>query len=232
MFRRFFLSVVVALACGTVVLSGCQAPVQPTSPTQARVSVASPEQFEALWKATDKALRKYDLEPDRQDRTEGIISSHPQTSAAWFEFWRPQPKPAYAWWEANLHTIRRQAKVSIQPIASTEYEIRVEVDRYQFSLEERQIDNPAAVQRLYGGLAPTASGGRSEKQAVSSRWIPRGRDGYLEQAILSDILRRFGAADGISASETPSTQPSASAGCSSRTVLRQVDSIVPSPAFD
>jgi hypothetical protein len=210
--RRLSLPLVFILACGIAVLAGCHAPIEPTSPTLARVSIESPEQFEALWKATDKALRRYDLEPDRQDRTEGVIETHPQTSAAWFEFWRPQPMPAYAWWEANLHTMRRQATVTIQPTAKPEYQVTVEVDRYRFSLEERQVDNPAAVQRLYGGLAPTVSTGRSEKQAESSRWIPRGRDGYLEQAILSDIIKCYGSGECIPFDEIPATQPTASAG--------------------
>jgi hypothetical protein len=108
--------------------------------------------------------------------------------------------------------MRRQAKVTIQPTAKPEYQVLVEVDRYQFSLEERQIDNPAAVQRIYGGLAPTASTGRSERQVESSKWIPRGRDGYLEQAILSDILKRYGSGELIPSTEIPATQPTASAG--------------------
>jgi hypothetical protein len=85
------------------------------------------------------------------------------------------------------------------------------VDRYQYSLEERQVDNPAAAQRLYGGLSPTASSGRSEKQAESSRWIPRGRDEYLEQAILSNILKRYGSGECVPFDEIPNTQPTASA---------------------
>lgn len=202
MVRRIHLTLMYVLAGTVAILAGCRAPMEPTAPTLARVSIESPEEYDALWIAADKALRKFDLPPDRTDRTEGVIVSHGQTSAAWFELWRSQPKPGYAWWESNLHTIRRRAKVTMQPTTSSEYELCVQVDRYQFSLEERQIDNPAAVQRLYGGMAPTASTGRSERQAESGRWIPRGRDGRLEEDILTDILKRFGSGRFVTPVET------------------------------
>jgi hypothetical protein len=232
---------------GAALLAGCRAPVEPTAPSLARVTVADPDQFETLWQATDKTLRRYALEPDRQDRTEGVIVTRPETSAAWFEFWRPQPTAAaYAWWEANLQTIRRQAKVTIQPTAAAwrsdwrqgvcsaadkaaghlavheaasaaaaaapEYQIAVEVERYRYSLGERQIDNPAAAMRLFGNLAPTEATGRRQRQAESSRWLPLGRDGELEQAILTDILKRYGAGEFVNPPESPASQPAGSTG--------------------
>ena len=209
---------------GAALLAGCRAPVEPTAPSLARETVADPDQFETLWQATDKTLRRYALEPDRQDRTEGVIVTRPETSAAWFEFWRPQPTPAfaassnrrtaavYAWWEANLQTIRRQAKVIIQPTTAPEYQIAVEVERYRYSLGERQIDNPAAAMRLFGNLAPTEVTGRRQRQAESSRWLPLGRDGELEQAILTDILKRYGAGEFVNPPESPASQPADSTG--------------------
>lgn len=170
--------------------TGCKAPIAPTTPTAMRVSVDSPEDFDTLWQATGKTLRKYYLEPDRQDRTEGVITTIPETTGVWFEPWRPQPQPAYAWWEANLHTIRRQATVTIRPVAEPEYELVVEVNRFKYSLAERTVDNPAGALRLYSEAAPTTSG-RMEKPSRTARWIPLGRDGWMEQAILTDILKRY-----------------------------------------
>ena len=197
-------------------------PKEPTSPTQARVEVSSPEALESLWKSADKTLRDYAFEPDRKDRAEGVIVTRPETSAAWFEFWRPQPTPAYTWWESNLHPIRQQVTVTIQPVtaqsiadqpivtdqavkasqpvdsaAASEasamvsgYLVTVVVDSYRYSLTERQIDNPAAALRMFSHLAPTETGQR-ERQSVAGRWLPLGRDGALEEAILQRILRHY-----------------------------------------
>ncbi len=202
------IAVLLATVLGPL-LVGCQPPAEPTMPTVARVTIESPEAYDALWAATDKTLRRYYLPPDRQDRADGIIVTRPETSAAWFELWRPQPQPAYAWWEANLHPIRRQATVKITPIAKPTYQVSVEVERSKYSLEPRQVDNPAAVLRLYGNTAPT-TGGRMAKQAETSRWIPLGRDGWMESEILSHILDRYGSGEILAAPVT--TQPAGSAG--------------------
>ncbi|HOA72433.1 MAG TPA: hypothetical protein PLQ89_01380 [Phycisphaerae bacterium] len=201
-----------AILAAAALLTGCTAPMEPTTPTSMRVTVESPEQFEALWQATGDTLRKYYLQPDRQDRAEGVITTRPETTGVWFEPWRPQPQPAYAWAEANLHPIRRQAVVTITPTARPEYELTVEVNRYRYSLPERLVDNPAGVLRLYSPAAPTATG-RMEKTTDIERWIPLGRDGWMEQAILTDILQRYPGTATVPPAEpapSPSTQPAAS----------------------
>ena len=190
--------------------AGCQAPADPTAPTVARVSATSPQQFDTLWKATDETLRSFYLEPDRRDRSEGVIVSRPETSAAWFEIWRPQPNPAYFWWEANLSPVRRQATVTISAEPSVDAGIAVQVDRYRYSLEPRQVDNPAGAMRLYGDAAPTARG-RMERPSETSQWVFLGRDAFMEQAILTDILKRFDAGL-LPAAPAPTTQPAGSAG--------------------
>jgi hypothetical protein len=194
------------VACGAAAVlsaSGCTAPMEPTGPASIRVSAQSPEEHEALWEATGNTLRRYYLEPDRQDRVEGVMTTMPDTTGVWFEWWRPQPQPAYTWWEANLHAIRRKAVVNIKPVAPPEYELTVQVDRYKHSFPERQVDNPAGAQRLYSSAAPTTAG-RMEKAADSARWIALGRDGWMEQAILSDILKAYPGAASIP--PEPSTQ--------------------------
>jgi hypothetical protein len=194
---------IATLLAPALLLTGCRAPVAPTTPTSMRVTVQTPEEMESLWTAANTTLRRHYLEPDRQDRIDGVIVSKPETTGVWFEWWRPQPKPAYAWWEANLQPVRRQATINIKPVARPEYELSVEVDRYKYSLEERQIDNPAAALRLYSAEAPTQAG-RMERPSQTARWLPEGRDGEMEQAILSGILRRY-----VGAASTPPAEPAA-----------------------
>jgi hypothetical protein len=202
----WLLSVSAALAVAT----GCQAPAEPTGPTLARVAVESPDRLEGLWQATDATLRRYYFEPDRQDRSQGVIVSRPETTAAWFELWRPQPAPAYLWWEANISAIRRQATVTIQPTTQTECQVSVQIDRYRFALESRQVDNPAGAMRLYSDAAPTG-GGRMEKPSETGQWIPLGRDATMEQAILTAILKRYASTPSGAGTPATGTQPEASA---------------------
>ena len=190
---------------------GCQAPAKPAEPTVARVTATSPEEYDLLWEAIGSALRRYYFQPDRQDRVAGIITTAPDTSANWFEFWRPQPQPAYYWAEANLQTIQRDAAVQIRPTDNPgTYHLDVRINRYRHSLEERQIDNPAAALRMYGSGTPTASG-QIRKTQESSQWIPLGRDQPMEQAILAAILRRYvpgaGAAIEVEPLVAPTTAP-------------------------
>jgi hypothetical protein len=170
--------------------AGCQAPAQPVEPTAARLFVQTPAEHEELWQAATDVLREHYFLLDRQDRREGVITTLPETSANWFELYRPQPAPAYYWAEANLHTIQRQATVNIQPLVEPgAYEVDVEVQRYRFSLEERQVDNPAAALRLYSGAAPAAVGRRDVPE--DRYWIPLGRDAPYESRLLDSILERY-----------------------------------------
>lgn len=204
MMRRGIFHLAWGLLVGAALLAsvGCEAPAEPTEPTVARVAVQEPEDYNRLWDAATDALREYYLPPDRQDRVEGVITTHAESSAAWFELWRPQPEPVYAWWESNLHNIRRMATVTLTPATQPAdqpatqpagYDIAVKVDRYRYSLVERQIDNPAAALRLYSSAAPTTAG-RMESPEKSSFWIPLGRDGNYESRILNSLVRRYDAA--------------------------------------
>ncbi len=172
---------------------GCEAPAAPAGPSIERMAVATPEEYDTLWESTCDALRAFSFRIDRQDRANGIITTYPETTSQGFEFWRPQPEPAYYWAEANLATIRRQATVLFRMMEIPgEYEVEVTVERSRYSLEERQIDNAAGAMRLYSSEAPTVSG-RSPRLADTEAWIPLGRDESLELAILAGIRQRGGA---------------------------------------
>ncbi|MHC4443477.1 MAG: hypothetical protein ACYTF1_03795 [Planctomycetota bacterium] len=184
----------IMLVCSLVgpLAVGCSAPDKPAGPTVTRVTSATPEQYQLLWDATANTLRQYNFRLDRQDRLAGILTTHPDTTGNWFEWWRYQPKSTYHWMEANLHTIQRQAKVRIKPADQAgDYNLNVQIDRYRYSLEERQIDNAAAALRLYSSEAPTYSG-QTLKPSESAYWIHQGRDPQMENAVLSSILSRYG----------------------------------------
>jgi len=146
--------------------------------------------YEHLWAATGDTLRWHSFRVDREDRLNGVITTYPETSAQFFEFWRPQSASAYYWAESNLQTIPVEAKVTIQPVEGSEYELAVQVNRMRYSLPERQIDNSAGAMRLFSAEAPTASG-RLEKPSETSRMVPLGRDKPAEEQLLKSILERY-----------------------------------------
>lgn len=192
-------------------LTGCHAPAQPTEPTVARVSAPTPEDYDRLWDSVSDTLRRRYWTLDRQDRIEGVITTHPETSANFFEVWRPQPKPAYYYAESNLATVERKATVSITPVDQTgSYDLSVQVDRLRYSLEERQIDNSAAALRIFNRETPTVGEGRKERLSESSGWVPLGRDQFMEQSVLAAILKRYGqgpSSETDTVCPTPATQP-------------------------
>jgi len=179
----------VLLVGSLVAAAGCQAPPQPVGPTLGTLPAETPEQLDRLWESMETTLLAFDFNIDRRDRVQGIMTTHPETSASGFELWRVQPTPAYYWWESNIHTIQRQADVYLREApAAGNCELEVKVDRYRLSLEERQVDNAAASMRLYSREAPTLSG---QMLAQSTRRIHLGRDDSLEQVILEAIIREY-----------------------------------------
>ncbi|HSW45994.1 MAG TPA: hypothetical protein VLM89_10530 [Phycisphaerae bacterium] len=172
-------------------LVGCQAPPQPGGPTVDRAPTVTAEDRERLFEAACDTLRGSLFRLDRQDKVNGVIITFPETTSQWFEFWRPQPRTAYYWWEANRQTIQRQVTVELKPAdRADETSIDVRVDRLRYRLEERQIDNAAAAMRLFSADAPVESG-RLEKPSKTGQWIPLGRDGRMETSLLSAILANY-----------------------------------------
>lgn len=180
---------------GVALLAGCEAPDQPLAPTVARVQVDTPEAYEQLWLAAGNTLRSNYFRLDRQDRQSGVLTTFPETTAAGFEIWRPQPEPAYYWAEANMGTIQRRVTVEIDPAPDEAgfYEVTVQVERLRYGLEERQIDNAAAALRLFSSAAPTTSG-KMERPSETAQLIPLGRDEHMENRLLNQILTNYGGA--------------------------------------
>lgn len=178
------------LVAAIVFVCGCQAPPQIIGPTVERVSITEGG-LDSLWDAIGDALRSYSFRLDRQDRVNGVITTFPETTAQAVEFARPQPTTAYYWWEANLQTIQRKVTVQVTPSElAGEYNVDVQVERFRYSLEERQIDNPAAALRLFSSDTPTASG-QMAKVSESSQWVPLGRDEGMEKSIIVAIQKRY-----------------------------------------
>lgn len=190
-----------------IALVGCTAPPAAEGPTLDRIAAPTEDAYALLWNSTCDTLRNHFMALDRQDRANGVITTHPETTSQAWELWRPQPVDPYYWAEANFQTIQRQVRVDLRPVPETagEYELQVRVERFRYCLEERQIDNAAAALRLFSSAAPTSSG-RMRKLKDSSYWLPLGRDAGLEERLLAEIRQRCGQRAG-ELEPAPTTQP-------------------------
>lgn len=205
--RKFFVGGLARLGLLPLVailaVTGCQAPAQPEGPAIAYVRADEPHDRDLLFEAAGDALRKYNFELDRQDRLAGVITTFPDTSASWFEFWRTQPTPAYYWAESNFQTIQRQATVTLRPTDKNDLlELDVQVDRYRYGLEERQIDNSAAAMRLFSSAAPTVSG-QMERAEDSGYRILLGRDAEFERKLINAIVAKYETLEPPAPDESP-----------------------------
>lgn len=188
------------------IAAGCQAPQAPEGPTRMLVQLESDDDEARLWTAATNTLQDHYFELDRVDRLEGIITTESETAGNWFEFWRPQTSEPYHWWENNLHTIQRLARVRLECLDDRDTcEIDVEVQRRRYHLEERQIDNAAAALRLYSSDIPTTTG-RIAPVRETAYTTDIGRDLDMENKLLNAILLNF---QKITPAEFATDQPSA-----------------------
>jgi hypothetical protein len=177
-------------------LSGCQAPAQPSGPTEMVLHVPD---YEAFLDGSLTVLRLYDFPPDRVDRTRGLIVSHPTTSGQFFEWWRVDSRGGYQTLESSLHTMRRIVTVNIVPAGNSEsasapaadesgglYRVRVQVDKSRYSAPERQITTTSGALAIYSERVPTVEGLRGP-QSRGAQWVPLGRDALLESFLLAKL---------------------------------------------
>jgi len=184
------LTVSIAICCAVLTTwPGCQQPIQPEGPSATQLTGAD---FEQLWQTGLEVLRRYNFRPDRQDRRAGVITTHPTTSAQWFEFWRPEVGGDFQAAEANLHTVRRQATVHIRPAAEQgQIYVSTQVDVYRYSAPERQVTTASGALQIFGEKLPTAEG-EMGPQAAAAYWVPLGRDSRLEDELLRRIAWHVG----------------------------------------
>lgn len=191
---------------------GCAAPPPAIEPTVSPVHLPDQEAYDRLWDVTQGTLLDHYFRLDRRDRQEGVITTYRETAASIWEIWRPMPVDPYHRLENNLHTIQHQVLFSLQRTDEPGlYEARVEVERYRYSLEERQVDNAAAGLRLFSSAAPTMSG-EIERPEDAGRWINLGRDAEYERRLLEQILGRYQSMEESeqAAGGTPATAPASS----------------------
>lgn len=100
-----------AFACAA---AACRAPDPTQFVSMADLALPNPTaDADRLFAAAQETLRQHDFRLDRVDRRAGIITTLPETSKHWFEFWRKDVIGRYGRTEATLNAVRRWVEVRI-----------------------------------------------------------------------------------------------------------------------
>jgi len=155
------------------------------------VSVAEPsEDADQLWEAVQETLRRGRFQIDRVDRASGVVTTLPETSQHFFEFWRHDVDTQRDAWEATLNPMRRWVEVSLTRADEGPWtQISVVVHKERLSSPDRQFNSSGAAYQYFGESLPSTTG-KSKVTAKEDHWLDCGRDLAMEDYLLREILER------------------------------------------
>jgi hypothetical protein len=186
--RLFAVAAMVAVSVSTALgLGGCASVSRVTSPRPVCENplIVPLNDFEAIWRETVGVVDEY-FDIRTENRLARTIVTDPTAGATLLEPWRGDSVGFYERLESTVQTVRRFARVQIDPVPGRGYAVKVEVfkeledlarpDRQSFGRAVFNNDFPVNRTREIVGPVP-----------VPLQWIPRGRDTQLEQRILNRI---------------------------------------------
>ena len=172
----------------------------------------SAEEYGLMYQAAIEVLRDEGLTIAQQDYRFGRIVSQPQAAPTIAEPWRQSLGPGHQALESTLNSQRRVVQVNIEPIAEADraegepikplpalaadqtgelrgtYVLRVEVTIEQLQVPRRYLTGSTSRGRVFGRLAAVPA--EWEQRGITGAyWSPVGRDPYLEQHLLAQIVR-------------------------------------------
>lgn len=173
-----------AVALGAVGCSSVSRVLAPKPVCENPLIVPSND-FDAVWRETVTVLDEY-FDIRTENRLSRTIVTDPLIGATVLEPWRGDSAGLSERFESTLQTIRRFARVQIDPIPGRGYAVKVEVLK---ELEDlARPDRQAAGRAVFANDFPV---NRTREIVgpvpVPLQWIPRGRDNNLEQVILQRI---------------------------------------------
>lgn len=174
-------------ALGPVGCASLLGPPREVTPNPLLVPAAD---FEAVWKQTIAVVDEY-FDIASENRLSRRIVTQPKVAATLLEPWAGDSIGLDQRAEATLQTIRRFAKVAVDPAPNGGGWI-VKVEVY------KELEDLVKPDRSTGGRAvfndfqpPNRSRDIVGPVPVPLQWIPRGRDHALEQVILARIRKNL-----------------------------------------
>ncbi len=146
---------------------------------------------QVVMEAAEEALSKMHFTIDKADAEQGVVRTRPLAGAQFFEFWRRDNVGAFNWVEANLHSIRRTAKLDISQQAG-QLCVSCNVNVQRLSLPEQEVTSSAHAYGMFtrsGTVIQTLKLYPGQKTGVA--WIDLGEDARLATEILKRIEKRI-----------------------------------------
>ena len=170
---------------------GCVSPRHGEYQSSRPVSVSEPsEQADQLWEAVQETLRHGRFQIDRVDRASGVVTTLPEASQHFFEFWRHDVDTQRDAWEATLNPMRRWVEVSLTRADDGPWtQLAVVVHKERLSTPDRQFNTTGAAYQYFGESLPSTTGS-SRVTGKEDRWLDGGRDPAMEDYLLRRILTR------------------------------------------
>jgi hypothetical protein len=145
--------------------------------------------IDTVWKESVAVLDEY-FDIASENRLSGTILTQPKIGATLIEPWSGDSVTLTDRFESTIQTIRRHARVTVNPSPSGGFVVKVEVfkELEDLAKPDRQamgravFNNDFPVNRTYEIVGPVP---------LPIQWIPRGRDAKLEQVILERLRRRL-----------------------------------------
>ena len=180
--------IVAALAASTALgAAGCASVSRVINPRPVSDNplIVPTADFETVWRETVTVLDEY-FDIRTENRLARTIITDPIIGATLLEPWRGDSPGLSDRFEATLQTIRRFARVRVDPVPGRGFAVKVEVlkELEDLAKPDRQsagravFNNDFPVNRTREIVGPVP---------VPKEWIPRGRDTRLEQLILQRI---------------------------------------------
>lgn len=172
-------------------LAGCRSASPTTYASTREISVApASEEFDRVWQAAQETLRRHRFVLDRVDHREGLVTTLPEGSQHFFEFWRHDVNTARDFWESVLNPIRRWVEVRITAEGDSDrHVVEVVVHKERLSAPDRQFNSSGAAYQYFGESLPSTMG-IERVTHKHNRWLDLGRDAAMEDYLVRRIIDR------------------------------------------
>ena len=178
-------------------LTGCGQ--SPRAETELEPLVCPASEQDQAFAAAQQAIKGMCFSIDVADRQAGYIRTLPLSGAQGFELWRSDSVGAFNALEANLHSIRRIAEISITA-REDDLHINCTVETQRLNMPAREVTSSAQAYRIHSDSSKAIQKLKlTPAQERTMMWVSLGPDELLAQRILDRIRMRLSEA-GISLS--------------------------------
>jgi len=169
-------------------VAGCAKPNR--NETVEQICPAGLDKQQAMQIAED-VLGELHFSIAKSDANLGVIKTRPLAGAQFFEFWRKDNVGSFNSAEANLHSIRRIAKLNIKQ-QDSQLCIRCNVNTQRLHLPEKELHSRSQAYNMFSQSGQTEQRlilNPEQKQGMA--WVDLGNDTKLATVILKQIENKI-----------------------------------------